>query len=69
MKKSVFSCLHSYSLLTTAIFKAAVFFCVAACNLFYSKENYLKNFEQFVTQTKNNYVNYTQNDWEKTDLE
>lgn len=69
MIKSSLSRLQSYSPYTTALFTAAFIFCVAACNTLYSKENYLKNYELFVTQTEQNYTNYTNQDWENSDLE
>ena len=68
MTKSYLSRLHSYSPLTTALFAAAVLFFVTDCNLFYSKETYLKDFAQFVLQTEQNYTNYTNQDWENSDL-
>ena len=68
MIKSDFSRLQSYSNLTTALFVAMVIFFVTACNLFYSKETYLNDLAQFVLQTELNCNNYSNKDWEKSDL-
>lgn len=69
MKKSFLACLHPHSFLTTAIIMAAVIFCVTACNLFYSKENYLKDFDTFVSQVETKYTQYTPQDWESAELQ
>ena len=59
MKKSFLACLHPLYSLTTAIIMAAVLLCVTACNLNYSKENYLKDFDTFVNQVELNCMHYT----------
>ena len=68
MIKSYLSRLHSYSHLTTAFYTAAVLFIVTSCNFVYSKENYLKDFDQFVTQVETEYTQFTTLDWKNTDL-
>ena len=69
MKKSFLACLHPLYSLTTAIIMAAVLLCVTACNVFYSKENYLKDFDTFVNQVENEYAQFSTQDWESTDLQ
>lgn len=69
MKKSYHSRLHFYSLFTTFILMVVVLLCVTACDAFYSKDKYLKDFERFVAQTEQNFINYTNDDWDNTDLE
>lgn len=69
MKKSDFSSLISFSRLSTALYNTVVLFSVTASNLFYSKEKYFKDINQFVTQTEINYANFTLNEWYRVDLD
>ena len=69
MIKSYLSPFNSYSPLTTTLLTVEVLFCNMACNTFYSNDNYQKKIERFVTQTEQNYTNYTNQDWENSDSE
>ena len=40
-----------------------------SCDAFYSKQTYLKDFEQFVINTEQNHSEYNDIDWENSDVE
>lgn len=69
MKKSHLLSSLFYPPLAPALFTAAVLFCITACNSFYTKDNYLNDFEQFVTQVETEYIHYIPQDWENADSE
>jgi hypothetical protein len=55
-------------------YKTLFVFCFIAvlnisCDVFYTKETYFKDFEQFVTSTENNFGEYNDIDWENSDIE
>lgn len=39
-----------------------------SCSLFYSKQTYFTNIECIISTTENEYVNYTQKEWEDCKL-
>lgn len=42
---------------------------ISSCGLFYTKDNYLKEFGKFIQDVKTNSPNYTEADWAKADLQ
>ncbi len=41
--------------------------CLIGCSIFYSKENYLKDFKSFIAELKENYSEYSESDWSSAD--
>ena len=39
----------------------------SACTLFYNPEQYLRDYDRFVTKAENNYQKYSEVQWEKTE--
>jgi len=69
MKKNNINCLNGFSSLNSLLILIFPLFIVTSCNVFYSKEKYLTDFEKFIDQTEIKFINFTPEKWDLANAE